>query len=73
MAEEESNRRKESRSRFGSRDPRLFSGIHDNTIVSSDEDEQPSAKISKQAKAANYRQVITAKYHQRIETTKKKR
>ena len=72
MAEEEANFQKErrSRSRSGSRDP----GVHDNTMVSlSSDDEQPSAKMSKQAKTTNYRQSITAKYHQRIETTKKKR
>ena len=75
MAEEEANKRKERRSRSGSRDPRLFSGAHDNTMVSSDE-EQPSAKVSRpeaEKAATNYRQDITAKYHKRLEFTKKKR
>ena len=76
MAEEEANKRKERRSMSGSRDHGLFTGQHDNTIVSSD-DEQPSAKVSKSVEAskpsANYRQAITAKYHQRLEATKRKK
>ena len=75
MAEEEASKRKERRSMSGSRDPKLFTGSHDNTIISSDDDEQPSAKVSKPAgkATANYRQALTAKYHLKVEANKKKR
>ena len=74
MAEKEANKRKERRSRSGARDPKLFTGTHDNTIVSSDE-EQPSVKISKPAEktTTNYRQALTAKYHKKFEANKKRR
>ena len=77
MAEEEANKRKERRSISGSRDHGLFTGNHDNMIISSDDDEQPSAKVSRSEEAikpfSNYRQAITAKYHQRVEATRKKK
>ena len=68
--EEEDKRKQENRPSSATRQG--MDSKQDYTILSSDEDEQPSAKISK-PKGGGFREAITRAYNKKVEETKNKR